>query len=148
MKLKDILDPACVKVPLEVADKPQAIEGLVVSICEQADLSIQTELNEAVWERENTRTTGIGHGIAIPHGKAEEIDRLYMAIGRPVAPIEFGAIDKKPVDLIFLLASPVDQTGPHMEALAMISRKLIDTDFRNTLKSVDAGTLFEMITTE
>lgn len=148
MKLKDILDPACVKVPLMSADKPQAIEGLVASICEQADLSIQTELNEAVWERENTRTTGIGHGIAIPHGKAEEIDRLYMAIGRPVEPIEFGAIDKKPVDLIFLLASPVDQTGPHMEALAMISRKLIDTDFRNTLKSVDAVTLFEMITAD
>ncbi|MFW6076926.1 MAG: PTS sugar transporter subunit IIA [Hyphomicrobiales bacterium] len=146
MRLTDILQPECVKVPLEATTKEQAIYELVDLLCGQVGMACGDQLKQAVWERETTRTTGIGHGIAIPHGKCEGVDELRMAIGRTSQPLEFGAIDGKPVDLILLLASPVDQTGPHIQALAKISRMLTDEDFRTSLKQADSGeTLYRLI---
>ena len=134
MRLTGILQPDCVKVPLESEEKQGAIFELVDLLAARALVTDPDPLKEAVWEREQTRTTGIGHGIAIPHGKSEGIDQLRCAIGRPPTPLDFGAIDGQPVDLIILLASPVDQTGPHIQALARISRMLTDDSFRNALK--------------
>ena len=146
MRLTDILQPECVKVALEAATKEQAIYELVDLLCEHVGLGCPTDLKQAVWERETTRTTGIGHGIAIPHGKCEHVDTLRMAIGRTAQPLEFGAIDGKPVDLILLLASPADQTGPHIQALAKISRMLTDENFRTSLKEAPTGeALYQLI---
>lgn len=146
MRLTEILQPDCVKVPLQSQDKEAAIYELVDLLADKTTISDPEGLKKAVWQRETTRTTGIGHGIGIPHGKADGVDRLRMAIGLPPQPLEFGAIDKRPVDLIILLASPVDQTGPHIQALARISRLLTDEHFRNTLKkSKSAEELYELI---
>ena len=139
MRLTDILQANCVKVPLEAQTKEQAIYELVELLCEQAGIHEPELLKQAIWERETTRTTGIGHGIAIPHGKSDNMDTLRMAVGRAAQPIEFGAIDNKPVDLILLLASPIDQTGPHIQALAKISRMLTDDAFRASLRQVATG---------
>ena len=74
--------------------------------------------------------------MAVPHGKTPGVPSLHMAIGRTAEPLEFGSIDRAPVELIILLASPVDQTGPHVEALSRISRMLIDADVRERLKGL------------
>src|SRR5690606_991284 len=126
MRLTDILQSDCVKVPLVAEAKETAIYELVDLLVSQTGIGGADDLKKAVWQRETTRTTGIGHGIGIPHGKSAGVDRLRMAIGKPVKPIEFRAIDGRPVDLIILLASPADQTGPHIQALAKISRLLTD----------------------
>ncbi|HLL90188.1 MAG TPA: PTS sugar transporter subunit IIA, partial [Tepidisphaeraceae bacterium] len=85
--------------------------------------------------RESTRTTGIGNGLAIPHGKCPGTSQLAMAIGRPEKPIDFQSIDGKPVQLIWLLTSPPDKTGPHIHALARISRLMTIDKFRHALLS-------------
>lgn len=146
MRLTDILQPDCIKVPLSSDDKQAAIFELADLLTEQTPIEDAQELKDAIWQRETTRTTGIGHGIGIPHGKCEGVDKLRMAIGVAPAGIEFGAIDKKPVDLVILLASPTDQTGPHIQALAKISRMLTDAVIRQNLKDApDAQTLYDMI---
>lgn len=146
MRLTDILQPDCVKVPLQAETKEGAIYELVDLLAARTGITAVDDLKKAVWQRETTRTTGIGHGIGIPHGKAAGVDKLRMAIGRPSKPIEFRAIDGKPVDLIILLASPADQTGPHIQALAKISRMLTDDTLRAALKTSQSGeALFSLI---
>ncbi|MEM9414478.1 MAG: PTS sugar transporter subunit IIA [Planctomycetota bacterium] len=146
MRLTEILKPTCVKVPLDAADKENALYELVDVLAKQCDIPDAQALKDAVWQREQTRTTGIGHGIGIPHGKTDGLTQLNMAIGLPASPLEFGAIDGKPVELIILLASPADQTGPHIQALAKISRLLTDDDFREAIKQAEsAEQLYDML---
>ncbi|VAX40185.1 hypothetical protein MNBD_PLANCTO03-1989 [hydrothermal vent metagenome] len=130
MNLLDILSIDCVKAPLTATDKKSAIEELVDTLAQAGKVSDPAALKEAVWSREQTRTTGIGQGLAIPHGKSDSVDKLVMAIGKPAAPIEFESIDKQPVQLIVLLASPPDRTSDHIQALARISRLMTMRDFR------------------
>ena len=134
MRLTEIVNPDCIKVPLVATAKQDVIYELVDLLAGVENIAARQELREAVWKRELTRTTGIGHGIAIPHGKIAGCDHLCMALGKTAVPIDFGAIDHKPVELVILLASPIDQTGPHIQALAQISRLMADADFRNSLK--------------
>ncbi|MEX2214002.1 MAG: PTS sugar transporter subunit IIA [Phycisphaeraceae bacterium] len=146
MRLTDILQLECVKVPLAAESKEQAIYELVDLLAEKVGIDNREQLKKAVWQRELTRTTGIGHGVGIPHGKSEGIAKLCMAIGRTARPIEFGSIDRKPVDLILLLASPADQTGPHIQALATISRMLTNADFRSAIRTATNGAgLYQVI---
>lgn len=146
MRLTDILQPDCVKVPLQADGKEPAIHELVELLYQAGGIADRDKLATAVWQREMTRTTGIGHGIAIPHGKADGVDRLRMAIGRLEKPLDFGAIDGKPVSLVLLLVSPADQTGPHIQALAKISRMLTNELFRQSLKEAEsADQLYQMI---
>lgn len=142
MRLRDILHPECVKVPLAAQNKQEAIFELVDLLAEHGLVGNREELKQTVWQREMTRTTGIGHGVAIPHGKAAGVSRLALAVGKTAQPLEFNAIDGRPVELIFLLASPADQTGPHIQALASISRILADPAFRAAMRA--AGTAQEL----
>jgi len=137
MLLTDILQPDCVLVPLIADDKQSAIFQLADLLVEKTDIDDAEALKEAIWKRETVRTTGIGGGVAVPHGKTDGVPSLHMAIGRTAAPLEFGAIDRNPVELIILLASPLDQTGPHIEALSRISRMLINADARDKMKSLE-----------
>lgn len=146
MRLSEILRTDCIKVPLVSTDKQAALYELVELMGSVGAVSEVQQLKDAVWQREQTRTTGIGHGIGIPHGKTNCLHELHMAIGLPATPIEFGAIDNKPVELIILLASPADQTGPHIQALAKISRILTDDVFREAVKKAQsAEQLYEML---
>jgi fructose-specific phosphotransferase system IIA component len=139
MRLSEILKPECVLVPLEADDKQSAIFTLADLLVEKTGIQDGEAFKQAIWTRETTRTTGIGGGVAVPHGKTDGIDQLRMAIGRTAQPLEFGSIDKKPVELIILLGSPIDQTGPHIEALSRISRMLIDPDVRDEMKALPTG---------
>lgn len=133
MRLTEILKPQNIKVPLEANTKAEAIGGLVSLLADNGELTDPRKVLEAVLERETTRTTGIGNGLAIPHGKCTGTDHLVMAIGRPATPVDFQAIDGRPVSLIWLLASPPDKTGPHIHALARISRLMTIDKFRHAL---------------
>jgi len=133
MQLKEILTPDCVKVPLAAGDKHQAITELVELLHHNGLLEDYQTALKAVMDRESVRSTGIGRGFAIPHGRCPAIDRLIMAAGKPAQPIDFQSIDSRPVSIILLLVSPPDQTGPHIQALARISRIITDHDLRQKL---------------
>src|SRR4051812_168518 len=133
MRLTDILKPQNIKVPLESTVKAEAISELVTLLAANGEVGDAKKVLDSVLEREATRTTGIGNGLAIPHGKCTGTDHLVMAIGRPATPIDFQSIDGRPVNLIWLLTSPPDKTGPHIHALARISRLMTIDRFRQAL---------------
>ncbi len=146
MRLTDILHPQCIKVPLANATKREAVDELADLLAQTHGITAVSELKAAIWQRENARSTGIGLGIAIPHGKVAGFGALRMAIGIAPKPIEYGSLDRKPVDLIILLVSSADQTAAHIQALAKISRMLTDENLRNALKTApDAATLLAML---
>jgi fructose-specific phosphotransferase system IIA component len=133
MRMTDILKPQNIKVPLESTGKTEVIKELIDLLERNGELADAKKVLDAVLEREATRTTGIGNGLAIPHGKCPGTDHLVMAIGRAPTPIDFQSIDGKPVTLIWLLTSPPDKTGPHIHALARISRLMTIDRFRAAL---------------
>lgn len=131
MKLLDIIRPESIRVPLAATTKHDAIDELVDLLAAQKRISDPAALKRVVWEREMQRSTGIGEGLAIPHGKCPGLSGLVAAIGRPATPIEFDAIDQKPVRLVILLASPADRIAEHIQALGRISRTMADPAVRN-----------------
>jgi fructose-specific phosphotransferase system IIA component len=133
MRLTEILKPQNIKIPLESKTKTEAIGELVNVLAASGDVTDAKKVLDAVLEREATRTTGIGNGLAIPHGKCAGTKDLVMAIGRAGTPIDFQAIDGRPVNIIWMLASPPDKTGPHIHALARISRLMTIDKFRAAL---------------
>lgn len=133
MNLLDILDPSSIKVPLDGTDKKSIIDELVDLLAANAKVQDHQALKDAVWMRETTRTTGIGYSLAIPHGKSEGVPDLAMAIGKPSEPVDFQSIDNRPVKLVVLLASPLDRTSDHIQALARISRLMTVEEFRNRI---------------
>ncbi|TVQ60767.1 MAG: PTS sugar transporter subunit IIA [Phycisphaerales bacterium] len=139
MNLLDILTPASIKVPLAATDKKSAIFELVDTLRAAGKVSDAPQLKEAVWAREQARSTGIGHGLAIPHGKSTCVRDLAMAIGKPAEGMDFSSIDQKPVRLIVLLASPVDRTSDHIQALAKISRLMTVADFRDRVYAAESA---------
>lgn len=146
MILTQILQPACIKCPVEGGDKESAITELVDVLAANNLLEQRDTVLEAVLMREETRSTGIGSGIAIPHGKCTGVKELVMAVGIAKEPIEFNSIDGKPVTIIVLLASPTDRTGPHIQALARISRMMLDEEFKAKLeKASSPEDVYELI---
>ena len=146
MNLLDILSVDCVKAPLIATEKRDAINELIDTLTKAGKVNDPDALKEAVWLREQTRTTGIGQGLAIPHGKSDCVDKLVMAIGKPATPIDFESIDKQPVQLIVLLASPPDRTSDHIQALARISRLMTMREFRERVYAAqDAEELYGLL---
>ena len=146
MILTQILQPTCVKVPLEGKEKKSVITELVDLLDANGLLLDKNVVLDAVLAREQTRSTGIGSGIAIPHGKCNAVKELVMAIGIAHEPIEFESIDGKPVTILILLVSPADQTGPHIQALASISRLMLNEQFRQQLENAgSADEVYELL---
>src|SRR5215211_1537310 len=146
MRLTDILKPENIKVPLDSTTKTDAIGELVTLLAQNKAITDPKKVLDSVLDREATRTTGIGNGLAIPHGKCNGTDHLVMAIGRPQTPIDFQAIDGRPVSLIWLLTSPPDKTGPHIHALARISRLMTIDRFRSALaEAASAQEIYDAI---
>ena len=146
MKISDILQRSCIRVPLTSTGKTAVITELVDVLHEAGTLVDRDQVLQAVLAREETRSTGIGLGLAVPHGKTRGCSKLTMAIGKPSPPIDFEAIDGRPCSFVVLLASPVDETGPHIQALAGISRLWQNSHFRATvLKAATADEVFDAI---
>jgi fructose-specific phosphotransferase system IIA component len=140
MILTQILQPTCVKVPVESRDKEGVITELVDLLDARGLLSDRDVALQAVLTRERIQSTGTGAGLAIPHGKCKAVNELVMAVGIAREPIEFESIDGKPVTIIILLVSPADQTGPHIQALARISRLMLNVDFKRKLEKAASAT--------
>jgi PTS system nitrogen regulatory IIA component len=119
------LTPDCVIPSLKAGSKKQVLQELARKA---AELTSQDEsvIFDVLLERERLGTTGIGHGIAIPHGKIPALDRVYGVFARLERPIDFDSIDEQPVDLVFLLLAPSDCGADHLKALAKVSRLLRD----------------------
>jgi fructose-specific phosphotransferase system IIA component len=146
MTLTEILRPRCTKVPLESKDKKSAITELVDLLDADGLLLDKKTVLDAVLAREETRSTGIGSRIAIPHGKCKAVKELVMAIGIAKEPIDFKSVDGKPVTIIILLVSPADQTGPHIQALAQISRLMLNEEFKEELeRATSAEQVYELL---
>lgn len=136
MKIPDILRPECVRVPLLAAEKISAITELVDVLEASGQIGNRDVVLQSILAREEARSTATEFGLAVPHGKSEGVSRLVMAVGKPEMPIDFGGDGRyPPSDLLVLLASPIDQTGPHIQALARISRVWLDPAFRAAINA-------------
>ena len=145
MNLIDLIQLNTMRAPLNSTDRQGAISELVDLLAEVDCISDCDTIKNAVWDRELQRTTGIGEGLAIPHGRCDVLENMVMAMGRPAAPIDFASPDKRPVELIILLVSPTNNTSDHIQALGRISRIMIDRSFREAAYSTqDAEALFTL----
>jgi fructose-specific phosphotransferase system IIA component len=146
MKLTEIMQPNLIKVPLEGRDKESVIAELVDLLDSNGMLNDRAAVIEAVMKREQTRSTGIGSGIAVPHGKCDAVKELVMSMGVARKPIDFASVDGKGVTIVILLVSPLDKTGPHIQALAKISKLMLDKQFRDAVeKTTSAEELYKLI---
>ncbi len=136
MEIADLITPQGVVPKLRVTSKKQALQDLARRA---ADITGQPEraIFEVLIERERLGTTGVGNGIAIPHGKLSGLDRLYGLFARLENPIDFDAIDEQPVDLICLLLAPESAGADHLKALARVSRLLRDRSVCEKLRGSD-----------
>lgn len=125
MEIRDILQREAVVAGLKAANKKQALQELARHAAAVTGLN-ERKIFETVLERERLGTTGVGSGIAIPHGKLVELNGLHAVFARLEKPIDFDAIDEQPVDLVFLLLAPESAGADHLKALARVSRLLRD----------------------
>ena len=121
MLLTEFLAPDRVVVPLQVADRQAAIAALTRMLAGAAGASPDEVLN-AVMERESVQSTGIGFGVAIPHGRCGAVRQLTMVAGVSAEPVPFDAIDGEPVRLFFLIVGPESSAGLHVKILSRIAR--------------------------
>ena len=137
MKLSALLTPDRIRIPLEANSKDDAIRELVSLLGKEPDVA--DAILGAVLERERRMATGIGRGVAIPHGKSPHVGELEVSFGIVAEPLDYGSVDREPVKVLFLLVSPPDQTGPHIKALAQISRMLSSDAFQDELLAAQAA---------
>ncbi len=145
MELADILGPDAVIADMRASSKKQAL----LEVAQRA--STVTGLHEraifdVLLERERLGSTGLGGGIAIPHGKMSGLGRLYGVFARLAAPIDFEAIDARPVDLMFVLLAPESAGADHLKALSRVSRALRDRVLVEKLRATDrADALYALL---
>lgn len=128
MDFTQFLDGNAVVADLPVANKKTLFQALG-GIAERALTLPARDVVDKLNERERLGTTGFGGGVAIPHGRVAGLDRIRAALVRLDRPIDYGAIDDLPVDLVFMMLSPVDAGADHLKALAQVSRRLRDRAF-------------------
>lgn len=146
MPLTDILTPEAILPSVKASSKKQLLQELAAFAAAQAGL-LESDIYEALLQRERLGSTGIGHGIAIPHGKLPKLDRLIGVFARLEKPIDFDALDGETVDLVFLLLAPEGAGADHLKALSRVARALRDPAIAQKLrKSHDASALFALLT--
>ncbi len=133
MSLTELLDESAVLVNLKATQKQEVIEELAEALTASGKISDNREVLQAVLEREKIMSTGIGKGVAIPHGKCKAVDQLVGVLGIKKEGVDFQSLDEQPVYLFFLLVSPLNVSGPHIRALAHISRLLRHDSLRKRL---------------
>ena len=151
MKITDFLDEEAVSCELKAETKDGIIRELV-GLLVKADAIKDKDVSKLVHillDREALGSTGIGQGVAIPHGKSDCVTKLVSAFGVSRAGVNFDSLDGEPVHLLFLLVAPEDSAGPHLKALARISRLLKDKHFRDSLRTArDEKTVVRIIREE
>jgi PTS system nitrogen regulatory IIA component len=136
MEISDLLTPASVIARLKSTSKKQALQELSQRAAKISGLS-ERQVFGVLLEREKLGSTGVGQGVAIPHGRIAGLTRLYGVFARLDQPIDFEAVDDQPVDLIFLLLAPEGAGADHLKALARVSRLLRDKAMCERLRGAD-----------
>jgi len=141
MKISDIIHSEAVNFDLKAKNKEEVIDELVTLLvnAETVEKKHKSKIIEVLLAREALGSTAIGQGIAIPHGKSEYVPEMVAGLGISKKGINFDSLDGEPAHIFFLLLAPVDSAGPHLKALARVSRLLKDKFFRESLKSVKSN---------
>ena len=149
MKIMDFLNQKAVSVSIKGANKESVVRELVELLASATDIKDKEELVKAVLAREALGSTGIGQGVGIPHAKSQAVKELVAAFGLSRNGVNFDSLDGEPVHIFFLLIAPEESAGPHLKALARISRMLKDKYFRDLLKkSKDENEILHIIQEE
>lgn len=147
MELSSILRPAAVKVVANVSSKKRLFQDLGDIIASAQGLD-SAESFTALQERENLGPTGVGHGVALPHARIKGLDKVVGAFVRIEKPVDFDAVDRQPVDLIFALFAPEGSGVEHLKALALVSRTMRDSAICAKLRANDDPDTLHTILTE
>jgi mannitol/fructose-specific phosphotransferase system IIA component (Ntr-type) len=144
--LTDLLTVDRIKIPLEAQSKDEVLSELVDVVMAGSTAEDRAAVLRSVRDREAVLSTGIGYGVAIPHGKTGMLAELRMAAGKTVAPLEFDALDGQAVQLYFLLVGPEASAGPHIKALSRVSRLVRREEARQALIAApDADTFMRAL---
>ena len=138
MSLADLIVQDAVLPALKVNSKKQLLQELSAKAAQVTDLS-EREIFDVILQRERLGSTGVGNGIAIPHGKLNSINHIVGVFARLAAPVDFEALDDQPVDLVFLLLAPEGSGADHLKALSRIARVLRDGDMVMKLRQTDSA---------
>jgi len=137
MKISDIMSVKSVLLSVKVKNKRQLLQEVSQFAAGIAHVDERTVF-DTLLERENLGSTGFGNGVALPHGRLAELDKVYGFFVKLATPVDFEAIDGKPVDMMFLLLSPESSGADHLTALAQISRILKNTSLIGKLREADS----------
>ena len=133
MEIRDFLNPKAISVDLEATTKEGVIKELLGTLAKAGVIKNEEKLFKILMDREALGSTGIGQGVGIPHGKTDSLRRLVGALGISKIGVDFDSLDGEPTHIFFLLIAPEDSAGPHLKALAKISRLLKDKFLREKL---------------
>ncbi|BBD07575.1 PTS sugar transporter subunit IIA [Desulfovibrio ferrophilus] len=139
MKLGDLLDRDLILPKLKAGTKKQVLAELVAAAVDKLPELDRDTAIEVLTERETLGTTGIGDGIAIPHGKLDNLENIVVVVGRSAGGVEYEALDQKPCHIFFLVLAPEQVAGMHLRVLAHISRLLKEDSFRKSFVEADTG---------
>ncbi|WP_315115626.1 PTS sugar transporter subunit IIA [Clostridium intestinale] len=133
MEIKDMFSKERVCLQLGAKNKLEAIDELIDILVKDGKINDKEKFRKAVLKREEEFSTGIGMGIAIPHGKSDSVNEAAIVFGKSDQGIDYGSMDDKPAHLFFLIAVPQDSNDIHLRALSQISRKLMHENVRNAI---------------
>lgn len=142
MRITDRFTEDCIIIDSPESTKEKIIDTLVSKLCDVYGIESRENVHEAVLGRERKMSTGIGCGLAVPHAKIDSVDKMCIVALTCRKGVDFVAIDKEPVFLLFLIVSPSNTTGPHIRALSAISRIMADADIRKSLIDAPSATEF------
>jgi len=148
MKITDLLEERAIKLNSSASSKTEVLNQMINLISQTKNIINKEEFKEAVFKREKESTTGIGEGIAIPHGKSRAVKKACLAAQIIPKGVEFESLDSKKVNLIFLIAAPENQDNTHLEVLSRLSALLMDEQFREKLKKAKTPSEFIKIINE
>jgi len=148
MRLENLLAPEGVISPLKASTKKQVLQEFAERAAELSGASAR-EIFDALLHRERLGSTGIGDGVAIPHGRLAGVDSIVGVFARLDRPIDFDSLDGAPVDLVFMILTPETSGADHLKALACAARLLRDPSCAATLRSTrDAAAIYSLMTRE
>jgi fructose-specific phosphotransferase system IIA component len=133
MKISDILTDSLVATGLAGTSKKQIIDGMIDLVATSPKILDREKVRQAIFEREEIMSTGVGNGFAIPHGKTDAVTDIVAAFAVTAQPIDYQSLDEKPVRLVFLLVGKDNLVGPHIKLLSRISRLMNKEEFRTRL---------------
>lgn len=143
--LKRILTPDNIFLELRAESKTDLISEMIDKLADCGHISDKSQALQAVLDREKKMSTGMKHGVAIPHGKTDSVEKLVVAIGLKKAGIDFDSTDNKPATIFIMTISPANRSGPHIQFLAEVSRILRDAEARKRMLAArDENTIIKI----